>query len=75
MKELMRTNNMVTISFVEALLRDANIDHMVLDENMSILEGSLGVLPRRILVDGDRLEEAKSLMAHAGIADELSNKR
>ena len=41
---------MVLISFVEALMRDAGIDVLVADQNMSVIEGSLGVLPRRILV-------------------------
>ncbi len=50
MRELVRTNDMVLISAVVALLEGAGIRHMVLDQNMSVLEGSLGMLPRRILV-------------------------
>ena len=50
MEELLRTNDVVLISFVEALLRDAGIDHFVADQNMSVIEGSLGILPRRVLV-------------------------
>ena len=54
MRELVRTNDMVLISAVVALLDGAGIRHMVLDQNMSVLEGSLGMLPRRILVaEGD----------------------
>ena len=48
MRELIRTNDMVLVSAVVALLDGAGIRHMVLDQNMSVLEGSLGVLPRRI---------------------------
>ncbi|WP_407936862.1 putative signal transducing protein [Jiella pelagia] len=51
MKELMRSNDAVLISFVDALLKDAEIAHFVADVHMSILDGSIGVLPRRVLVD------------------------
>ncbi|MEZ5871834.1 MAG: DUF2007 domain-containing protein [Nitratireductor sp.] len=71
MKELLRTNNPVTISFVEALLRDCGIEHMVLDGNMAVLEGSLGILPRRVLVDEDRHSQALRLMREAGLECEL----
>ena len=54
LRELVRTNDIVLVSAVGALLDGANIHHLVLDQNMSIIEGSLGVLPRRILVhEGD----------------------
>ena len=71
MIELVRTNDPVVISFIEALLRDAKIDFMVADQNMSILEGSLGVLPRRVLVTADDHAEAKALLADAGIGGEI----
>ena len=50
MRELVRTNDMVLVSAFGALLDGAKIPHMVLDQNMSVLEGSLGILPRRVLV-------------------------
>ena len=50
MRELVRTNDIVLVSAVGALLDGANIHHLVLDQNMSVIEGSLGMLPRRILV-------------------------
>jgi len=50
MDEILRTNDIVLISFAEALLRDAGIEALVLDQNMSVIEGSLGILPRRVLV-------------------------
>ncbi len=71
MLELVRTNDPVIISFVEALLRDAGIAHFVADQNMSVAEGSLGILARRVMVDGDRIEEARALLAEAGVADEI----
>jgi len=71
MLELVRTNDPVTISFIEALLRDAGIAHFVADQNMSIAEGSIGILAKRIMVDGERLEEAQKILVDAGIADEI----
>ena len=50
MRELVRTNNLVLISAIEALLNGADIAHMIVDQNMSVLEGSIGIFPRRILV-------------------------
>ena len=71
MEELLRTNDIVLISFVEALLRDAKIDALVADQNMSIIEGSLGVLPRRILVHEDDNLAARQILHDAGLAHEL----
>lgn len=71
MEEILRTNDMVLISFVEALLSEAGIQHAVLDQNMSVMEGSLGILPRRILVAADSADAARRLLHEAGIADEL----
>jgi Putative prokaryotic signal transducing protein len=71
MIELMRTNDAVLISWVEALLRDSEIAHFVADQNMSILDGSIGILPRRILVDADEEARARQLMRDAGLGDHL----
>ena len=45
MRELVRTNDIVLVSAIGALLDGAEIDHLVADQNMSIIEGSLGILP------------------------------
>jgi Putative prokaryotic signal transducing protein len=71
MRELVRTNDAVMISAIEALLKGANIAHMVVDQNMSVLEGSIGILPRRILVEEDQLAAARRLLTEAGFAKEL----
>lgn len=71
MLELVRTNDPVVISFIEALLRDAGIMHFVADQNMSIAEGSLGILAKRVMVDEDRFDEARILLSDAGVADEI----
>lgn len=71
MREILRTNDAVLVSAVVALLDAAGIRNMVLDQNMSVLEGSLGVLPRRVLVhDGHELR-ARQLLEDAGLGREL----
>ncbi len=72
MDELLRTNDVVLISFVEALLRDAGIEHLVVDQNMSVVEGSLGVLPRRVLVAAEQVAAARRLLEEAGVGAEIS---
>lgn len=71
MKELVRTNDIVLVSAVGALLDGADIHHLVLDQNMSIIEGSLGILPRRILVHEDDYLQARRLLTDAGLGHEL----
>jgi hypothetical protein len=73
MKELVRTNDAVIISFIEALMRDAGIAFIVADQNMSVLDGSIGILPRRILVDENELGRARTILADAGIANEIKS--
>jgi len=71
MRELVRTNDMVLVSAVVALLDAARIRHVVLDQNMSVLEGSLGVLPRRILVSEAQELTARQILEDAGLGKEL----
>ena len=71
MLEILRTNDLVLISFVEALLREAGIEAWVADQNMSIIEGSLGVLPRRVMVAADDAVRARRLLVDAGVGNEL----
>jgi len=71
LRELVRTNNAVVISAIEALLKGAHIAHLVVDQNMSVLEGSIGIFPRRILVDEDQLAAARRLLVEAGFGNEL----
>ena len=71
MREIVRTNDAVLVSAIEALLEGADIPHMVLDQNMSVLEGSLGILPRRVLVASQYEREARQLLVEAGLGHEL----
>ncbi|MGN6582879.1 MAG: putative signal transducing protein [Rhizobiaceae bacterium] len=74
MIELIRTNDPVLISYVEALMRDAGIACFVADQNMSIIEGSLGILPKRVMVDGNAVERARRILFDAGVGHEMKKK-
>lgn len=71
MREIVRTNDPVLLSAIEALLTGAGIPHMVLDQNMSVLEGSLGFLQRRLVVADDHEKSARDILRDAGLAHEL----
>jgi hypothetical protein len=71
MIELIRTNDAVVLSFVQSLLKDAGIECLLADQNMSVLDGSIGVLPRRIMVLESDAEEARRILSDAGIGNEI----
>jgi hypothetical protein len=71
LRELVRTNDAVLVSAIQALLDAAHIPHLVLDQNMSVLEGSIGVLPRRLLVREEHAHAARRLLKEAGLGHEL----
>jgi len=59
MFELVRTNDPVLISWLRAQFADAGIDVLVLDEHMSIMDGSIQAIPRRIMVADEDKREAQ----------------
>jgi hypothetical protein len=65
MRDVLKTNNAVLLNFAEALLADAGIQAVVFDTHMSILDGSLGVLPRRLMVPEEDYVRAKTVLAGA----------
>jgi hypothetical protein len=71
--EILRTNDLVLISAVESLLRAAGVGCFVADQHMAAVEGSLGFLPRRILVERNHEARARRILTDAGLADELRN--
>ncbi|TCU19049.1 DUF2007 domain-containing protein [Rhizobium sullae] len=71
MHELIRANDPVLLSYAQSLLEDAGIHCFVADQGMSILEGSLGMLPRRLLVEEERADQARRILTDAGLAGEL----
>lgn len=73
MEELLKTNDPTVISFATALLRAEDIEVFVFDVHMSILDGSLGILPRRMMVAREDAFMARSILKDNGI--ELSEKK
>ena len=71
MIELVRTNDLVLISVIETLLTQARVAFFVADQQMSAVEGSLGFLPRRIMIDSNERERARRLLSDAGLSGEL----
>ncbi|MAB00395.1 MAG: hypothetical protein CMN87_07360 [Stappia sp.] len=71
MVPLLRTNDAVLISFIEALLDESGIRHMVLDGNMSVVEGTLGIIPRRVMIPEDESLAAVRLLRDADLAHEI----
>ncbi|HTZ77376.1 MAG TPA: DUF2007 domain-containing protein [Stellaceae bacterium] len=69
MKELLRTNDPVRLSFVEAVLAAAGIETVVLDQHTSVVEGSIGAIQRRIMVD--ERDHARALATLAGAGEAL----
>ncbi len=71
MKELVKTNDIVIISLIEVLLREQSINYIILDQNMSILEGSLGVIPQRIMTINEDHLRARQILIDAQVGVEL----
>ena len=67
MTELLRSNDMVLLSWVEVYLRDAGIESVLLDQNISVLEGSIGAFNRRLMVLDDDEARARALLQEADI--------
>jgi Putative prokaryotic signal transducing protein len=65
MKELTRSNDVVFLSWARAFLADAGIQTMVLDNFTSVIEGSIGAIPRRLMVPDADHERAKALLDEA----------
>jgi len=69
--EILRTNDLVLISVIESILTAERIAFFVADQHMAAVEGSLGFLPRRIMVDAREAVRARRIIAEAGLAGEL----
>ncbi len=65
MREVLKTNDPVLLNFAEVLLADAGIEVVVFDSHMSIMDGSLGILPRRLMVADDDFVRAGRVLREA----------
>ncbi len=62
MEEILRTNDVVKISYVQAMLDEAGIGHFVADMHASIIEGSIGAIQRRVMVLQEDAGRARSIL-------------
>lgn len=65
MRELIRSNDPVLLSYIDALLKEAGILFQIADVHISVMEGSIAAFPRRVLVDDEQFEEAKEIIRTA----------
>ncbi len=68
MKELLRTNDIVLLSWLEVLLKDSQIPFFIADRHTSIVEGSIGAIQQRVLVPEEALSRARLLLDDADIS-------
>jgi Putative prokaryotic signal transducing protein len=71
MVELIRSNDLVLLSYVRALLQAEHIEFVGLDEHMNMMDGNIGAIPRRVMVDDASLKRARQLLTDAGLAHVL----
>ena len=67
MKELFSTNDITKFIYAETILNSNDIISFTLDENISVLEGSIGILPRRLMVLANDYEQALELLEDFGL--------
>jgi hypothetical protein len=67
MREVLRSNDAVLINFAQAVLRDARIGCVVADQHISVVEGSIGAFPRRLLVPDADWDAARRALGQAGL--------
>jgi hypothetical protein len=65
MKELMKSNNPVLLTYIDALLNEANIDHEIADLHIGTLDGVIGALARRVMVNEEDYEAAREIVSTA----------
>jgi Putative prokaryotic signal transducing protein len=66
MRELLRTNDLVRLSWLQALLADAGIETVVLDQNAAAIEGGIIALQRRLMVHEEDHRRALAALVAAG---------
>jgi len=71
MKELVKTNNPVLLSWIQSLLRQEGIESFIFDSHMSVLEGSANAIPCRLMVIDDDYNTARETMTEAGEGQHL----
>lgn len=65
MRQIYTSNNPVELAWLEVVLNDAGISALIMDQHMSIVEGSIGAIPRRIMVPDEDEVAARRLVKQA----------
>ena len=68
---ILKTVNPATLNFAQAVLKEADIPFFVMDQNASIIEGSIGIIPRRLMVVDEDAEDARQALRDAGLGDDI----
>jgi len=68
---IIKTNNTVTLSYAQSVLNDHDIGSFIADTHASILDGSVGAIPRRLMVIDEDVVEAREVLAAAGLEAEF----
>lgn len=68
---ILKTVNPATLSFAQAVLKEADIPFFLMDQNVSIIDGSIGIIPRRLMVVDEDIEDARQAFIDAGLSDEI----
>ncbi len=74
MAELLRTTDIVLLTYVNSLLSEAGIPLTIADFHVSSVEGSIGAFPRRVLIAEEDWNESVSILTEAGLAEHLAAK-
>lgn len=69
MDELIRTNDPVVLSRITSLLDERSVHWVIFDHNISVMEGSIGAFPKRLMVAKDHLDAARDLVVEAGLGE------
>lgn len=72
-RELLRCNDPVLLSFALHVLGEAAIEAVLADQHISVMEGSIGAFPRRLLVRDEDFNRARMALSDAGLRAELSD--
>lgn len=67
MKELLRSNDLVFLSYVSHVLDAEGVDYLLLDTYTSAVEGSIGAIPRRLMVGEDEFDRARRILGNASL--------
>ena len=71
MKTILKTVNPATLNFAEAVLKEAEIPAFIMDQHQSLIDGSIGIIPRRLSVIDDDYEAAIRALELAGLGEEV----